>query len=413
MSPTASDTPDSGQLPGRYEWAVEPERGTFPTNPGFERFSDVIRSFEADAGAQLGRQDALGTMDAVDHNRGDEDPSATIEYDLQRFPVDTNGNPHDASGYGLLRDDYNRLEGTLHIEARREYPGGNDDAGAREYVVVRGAAVDTVDPDLDPSSEDPVLMSLSFQPARVRSYIIHQPASGTTLDLVSTSDEDTMDATVESEGATTAETITLNGTTTVTTTASFSDIDAVHLSAAPTGDVTVSDGGGTTLLELDGGETYSDDNQPVDGDRGLAALGSGSRAGELGLVYEHFVGDRFERPPGSSVRPRVNSAGWTVENNIDTSSLQGTRSPAVDESSRAATIEADVAGKWVTHDSMVESLQKVQADLEHELDGGTITFHNTVPTDSAVETREADQGVASMSETLMASGEPAISLTAN
>jgi len=62
---------------------------------------------------------------------------------------------------------------------------------------------------------------------------------------------------------------------------------------------------------------------------------------------------------------------------------------------------------------MMESLQKMQADLEHELDGGTIVFHNTAPTDSAVETREADQGVASMSETLMASGEPVISLTAN
>jgi hypothetical protein len=413
MSPTASDTPDSGQLPGRYEWAVEPVRGTYPTDPAFERFSDVIRSFEADAGAQLGRQDALGTMDAVDHNRGDEDPSASIDYDLQRFPVDGNDNPVGASAYGLLRNEYNRLAGTLHVEARRLYPGGNDDAGAREYVVVRGGAVDTVDPDLDPSSEDPVLMSLEFQPARVRSYIIHQPAAETTLELVSTSDDDTMDATVESEGATTAETITLNGTTTVTTTASFSDIDVVHLSAPPTGDVTVSDGGGTTLLELAGGETYSDDNQPVDGDRGLAPLGSGSRASELGLAYEHFVGDRFERPPGTSVRPRVNSAGWTIENNVGTSSLQGTRAPAVDESTREAIVEADVAGKWVTHESMMESLQKTQADLEHELDGGIITFHNTAPTDSAVETREADQGVASMSETLMASGTPAITLTAN
>jgi len=411
MSPTVSDTPDSGQLPGRYEWVVEPTRGDFPTDPSFNRFSDIIRSFEASPGAQLGRQDALGTADAIDHNRGDEDPSASIDYDLQQFFTDGSGTPVDASGYGLLRDDYNRLTGTLHIEARREYPGGNDSAGVREYVVVRGAAVDTVGADLDPSSEDPILMSLEFQPARVRSYLIHQPSSGTTLDITSTDGNDTMDITIEDEGASTAETISLNGTTTVTTASSFSDIDVVHLASAPAGDITITDGNGTTLMELEGGSTYSDDNNPVDGDRGLAPLGSGSRASAIGSTYEHFVGDRFERPSGSSVRPRVNSAGWTVENNVGTSSLQGTRAPAVDEATRSVTVEGDIGGKFVNHNSMMEALQKVQDTLEHELDGGTVTFNNTVPTDSATETREADQGVASMSETLMASGDPAITFS--
>jgi hypothetical protein len=412
MSPTASDTPDSGQLPGRYEWAVEPQRGDFPTDPNFERFSDIIREFEADPGAQLGRQDSLGAIDAIDHNRGDEDPSASIAYDLQQFPVDGNDDPQDASAYGLLRDEYNRLEATLYIESRREYPGGNDDAGVREYKVVRGAAVDTVNPDLDPSSEDPILMSLEFQPARVRSYLIHQMSADTTVDLVSDDDSDTMDVVVENEGASTAETISLNGTTTVTTTASFGDLDVVHPTSAPAGTITVTDGSGTELMELKGGNTYSDDNQPVDGDRGPAPLGGGSRAAAIDSTYEHFVGDRFERPTGSAVRPRVNSAGWTVENNVGTSSLQGTRAPAIDEANRAVTVDADVGGKFVNHKSMMEALEKAQEPLEHELDGGVITFANCVPTDSATETREADQGVASLSETLMASGDPAISLTA-
>lgn len=411
MSTTASDTPDSGQLPGRYEWVEEPERGVVPSDPSWNRFSDTMRSFEADEGASLGRQDGLGTADAVDHNRGTEEPAFDVSYDLQQFFTDGSGNPQDASGYGLLRDQYNRLPGTLTIVGRREYPGGNDDAGVREFTVVRGAAVDSVEPTLDPSSEQPILMELGCQPVKVRSYLLHQPSSGTTLDIVSSSSNDTMDVTIEDEDAGTTETISLSGTTAVTTTSSFADIDAIWLADNPEGDVTVTDGSGTTLAEIDGGLTYSDDNQPVDGDRGVPALGSGSHAGAIGTSYEHFVGDRFERPAGSAVRPRVNSASWTVENGIETSALHDTRAPAVDEGNREVSIEADVGGQFATHNSMMEALQKVQADLGHELSGGTVTFANTVPTDSATGTREADQAVASVSETLQASGDPAISFS--
>jgi hypothetical protein len=372
-----------------------------------------MRSFEMEAGASLGRQDSLGTADAVDHNRGMEEPSLSTGYDLQRFPVDGSNNPQDPSGYGLIRDTYNRLPGSLLWVGRREYPGGNDDAGVREYSVVRGAVANSVSPTLDPSSENPILMEIDWQPQKARSYLIHQPSSSTTLDIVSTDDGDTMEVTIESEGGSTTDTVTLTGTTSATSTESFGDIDAVWLSDNPTGDIEISDGNGTTLMTIEGGLTYSDDDQPVDGDRGVPSLGSGSHASDIGTSFEHFVGDRFERPSGEAVRARVNSANWTVENGIETSAIQTSRLPAVDEGNRAVTIEADIGGEFVSHESMMESLQKVQHNLEHELSGGTITFNNTVPTDSATRSEEADQAVASMSETLAASGDPAISLSAN
>jgi hypothetical protein len=62
---------------------------------------------------------------------------------------------------------------------------------------------------------------------------------------------------------------------------------------------------------------------------------------------------------------------------------------------------------------MMEHLQKVQHDLEHEYSGGTVTLKNTAPSDSASRTMEADQAVASESETLEASGEPELVITAN
>jgi len=413
LSESQSGTAESGQLPGRYEWVEEPSPGAVPTDIEWNRFSDVIRTFEMDPGATLARQDSIATADAVDHNRGPEEPSATVGYDLQRFPVDGAGDPVDASAYGILRDQYNDLLGTLLAVGRREYGGGNDGAGVREFSVVRGAGVDSVSPTLDPSGEQPILMELSLTARKARSYLIHQPSAATTLELVSTDDGDTMEVTIETEDAGTTETISLDGTTAVTTMTSFSDLDAVWLADNPTGNVTVSDGSGTTFLELTGGLEYSDDDQPVDGDRGIPPLGAGSHAGEIGSSFEHFVGDRFERPAGEAVRARINSASWTIENNINTQALHNTRAPALDAGNRGVTVDADAAGPYISHKSMMESLQKVQQHIEHELSGGTLQFKNAVPTDAAARTVEAEQAVASISETFSCSGDPAVVLTAN
>jgi len=413
LSESQSGTAESGQLPGRYEWVEEPSPGAVPTDIEWNRFSDVIRTFEMDPGATLARQDSIATADAVDHNRGPEEPSATVGYDLQRFPVDGAGDPVDASAYGILRDQYNDLLGTLLAVGRRECGGGNDGAGVREFSVVRGAGVDSVSPTLDPSGEQPILMELSLTARKARSYLIHQPSAATTLELVSTDDGDTMEVTIETEDAGTTDTISLDGTTAVTTTTSYSDIDAVWLADNPTGNVTVSDGSGTTFLELTGGLEYSDDDQPVDGDRGIPPLGAGSHAGEIGSSFEHFVGDRFERPAGEAVRARINSASWTIENNINTQALHNTRAPALDAGNRGVTVDADAAGPYISHKSMMESLQKVQQHIEHELSGGTLQFKNAVPTDAAARTVEAEQAVASISETFSCSGDPAVVLTAN
>ena len=415
MSEHQYDTAESGTLPGRYEWVPEPNGPmSVPTDPEWQRFSDTMRSFNADVGASYARQDGIGTSDAVDHNRGTEDPSADVGYDLQRFPIDSNGDPQSAAAYGMLRDEHNQLLGSLLATERTEAPGGNDGAGMRIYTVVRGAKVETVNPTNDPSEENPILMELSLQPTKVRSYAIHQPSAGTTLEITSTDDADTMDITIESEDGTTSETIAVNGTTAVTTTESFDDIDAIWLSEEPDGDVEVTDGSGTTICELVGGLTYSDDDQPVAGDRGVPALGSGSHADPIGTNYEHFVGDRIERPVGSPVRPRVQSAGWTVENDLTTDSVHTSQLPTVDESDRTVTIDVDVAGPKVSHDSMMEALTKDQQDYEHELSGGVVRFKNTVVESSGERQREASgQAVASISETFAASGDPAIELEAN
>lgn len=503
LTQSGNDTPESGHLPGRLEWVPEPTPGEVPSDPEYELFSDNYRSFEMDVGASVARQDGASTPDAVDHQRGMEEPGGTVGYDLQRFPVavnfadpsastqlgvkstdsvdtsldvtiynddgtvsetistdgtdattfvpgstsfdsigrvtvsgshtgaievleDNSGSagtklgelasgetdledvtPTDPAGYGMVRDRHNNPPGRILVVARRDHPGGNDDAGVREFSVIRGAGVDPT-ATLDPSGEQPILIEAALTARKARSYLIHQPASSTDLEVTSTSSNDTMDLTVESEDADVSTTVTLNGTNSVTISGPFPDVDAAWLTDNPEGTVTITDGSGTTILTLEGGNTYSDDGNPVDGDRGVPVLGSGSHASAIGGSYEHFEGDRFERPVGSSVRARVNSASWTFENGWSASALHDGRAPAVDAGNRVTSVDADVAGPFVTHDSMMESLQKDQQDLEHELTSGIIRWVNATPTGSATRTIEADQAVASVSETFEPSGEPEV-----
>ena len=378
MSTNITDSPESGIVPGRLEFAREPAYFEIPTDPDWQYFS--------------------------------EDPSAAIEYDLQRPLVDGSGNADDPAGDGILRDADNQLPNSHLIVHRRELAGGNDGAGIREYTVVRGAKVESAEADNNPDDEQPIGMSLTYAPRKVRSYLIHQPSAGTTLDISSTSDQDTMDITIESEGASTTDTVTVDGTTTVTSTESFDDIDAALLSAEPEGDITVADGDGTTLLEIKGGESYSDDDQPVDGDRGVPALGAGSHATAIGTTFEHFVGDRLERPAGSTVRQRVSSAGWAVENDMESNPVHDSRLPVYDEGNRTVTIDTDVAGKTTSHQNFVESLTKDQQNLEHELTNSLVSFYNTVPADIDERAVDSESGVSVYSVTFEASGDPAIAV---
>jgi hypothetical protein len=45
LSESQSGTAESDSLPGRYEWVEEPSPGAVPTDPEWNRFSDVIRTF--------------------------------------------------------------------------------------------------------------------------------------------------------------------------------------------------------------------------------------------------------------------------------------------------------------------------------------------------------------------------------
>lgn len=438
MSANSHSFAESGLLPGRYQWVEEPEIMEVPTDPQWNYFSDNMRTFSAAPGATNERNPGLGTPDATGHSRGTEEPEAEISYDLQRFPVDANGNPQDPVAYAAARDAYNRLFGTLLCVARTEDGGGNFGAGIRTYTVMRGVGFDTVTAELDPEAAGPILMTLEASPRRVRSYIIHQPDAATAVQFRSEEVDDIgLEVTVESEDAATAETVALTEETdvdgnfvaaTATTTATFGDVDAVWLSSDPVDDISVTaddgteTGTGTPILEgtsaetdggLVGGLTYSDDLQPVDGDRGIPPLGAGANAtpisGANDPVFEHFVGDRVERQAGVPYRPRINSLEWSVENSFEAGSLHRSQAPTNDAGDRTITLDADIAGRRASHDSMMDALQSTSFPLYHELSRGVVEFPAVTITESDGREYEGDdQAVAAVSETLEATNDRGI-----
>lgn len=362
-----SASPETGLQSGRFEWVEEDTPGESPGDPEWNRLSDGVVDWTGNMDVQREATQVLGDHNAIDHPTGAEDASVDVSYYLQNWFVDGSGNANDSSAYGILRADDNTLLGTQTVMQRKEYTDGDGNVTRREYFIARNAVPETVDATLDPTQSQPILMELTYQ-CHYNAFAIDQPESGTTLEIVSTNDNDTMDITIENEGASESETITLTGTASATTTATFSDIDAVELASAPEGKVTVSDGSGTTFVTLYGGNEYAEDDGTLDGDIGVPTLGSGSHSSSIGTSFEHVLGDEFEKPTDTDFS--INSdtvdfhgTGFSISNTVTKNAVAGSRHQTIDMGNQTLEFNADVSGQGVSHAGLKEHLRGVEEDI--------------------------------------------------
>lgn len=96
---------------------------------------------------------------------------------------------------------------------------------------------------------------------------VTQPASESQITLTSASASDTQDATVYGEDASQEpikETVTLDGTTGVTTSESFTKVHGVVLESEADGDITVEDSGPATILTISAGDQFVGARPPYD-----------------------------------------------------------------------------------------------------------------------------------------------------
>jgi len=356
---------DSGFRNRRVEFVRESTVGEVPADPSWNLYSDTLETaLVTDSDAQIEEQRGVGDINVKDFFAGPEDHTASIEYHLQNYFVDSQGNALDAAGDAILRGANDDV--TSHSAVDR-YVASD---GTRVYRVMKGGYPDLGDISGDPSSALPIMVSLDYEAKKVRSYKAVQPDAGTTLEVVSSDAGDTTQTlTIEDEGAATTGDVSLNGTTAVTTTATFSDIDAFELDAETAGDVTISDGSGNTLVTIRGSNYYDG----VEGDLGVPTLGAGSHASKIGTSYERFLDDDITRG-GSSLAVEIRSASASVSNNYDKTAIAGTKAQAIHEGVQDGELSATVAGEFGQHADIDEHLGGKTFDVEWQFTGGTMTF---------------------------------------
>lgn len=376
-----------------------------PDDPDWEPYSDNLRSFEWSPGAGVEEQRGVGSADPSNHHKGPEEHQLSVVYDLQRWLIDGSGDPQDAVYDGLARDAANKLHNTHSVLDREDKtnvaqanlvdssptPNTRD---VRVYTYAYGGHIATASLTGDPSDQQPVGVEMEYEFEKVRTVQIDQPSAAQEL-AVENLGSSSVDVTIEDEGASTSETVTVANGATEPTTATFADIDAVELSTDVDGDVNVylwDTGGSATedlLAVIPGSDSYGD----VEGDIGIPALGTGSRASAIGSAYETILGDTITRG-GSALAYDVNSKAIEVDNNVERTVRSETVKQRVHVGDRTTTVTATVLGETESQDKILDALTVNEADIVWTLTGGTITVPDAALMSPG--SRTVEQGQAAM-----------------
>jgi hypothetical protein len=351
----------------RLEWVEESTVGEPPSDPSWNKFSDYIDNFTGTPGLSVSENEAVGSGDTVRNIRGAEtDNSLTVEYWLQRFPT-SGGSVVDPIAEPFLHDYNDEYPSHTVVYRRISNTGGADGAGFRQYSVAFGALPTSATIPGDPGEDSPQSLELGYDSAeRYRTYVIDQPSAGTTLTVESTdsaADDGNVTVTVEDEGAATSEQIDVGATGTET----FSDIDAIYVSSGePQGDISITDGSGTTFLTLDGINTDG-----IDYDRGIPPLGTGSHASDIGNNPERYLFLNTNSIFNSGeIAERIHQFDLTCEVDTSVEPQQGTRRPTIDPGTRTVEADVDIAEDTGSTNRIREFLRGTTGDIVYTL-GGT------------------------------------------
>ena len=352
---------EAGLRKGTVHFVRETTRGATPSNPAWRLFGDTVENFSATPEAALYMRRGLGSPYVLGFTGGSETHSLNVNYQMQRFLA---GNDPDASADGFLRDVDNRLANSHSIlQILNIHAGGAQNQGRRIFTVVKGAVIGQATLSGTPGSGQPNTVALEYSAESIRSYLIEKPAAtAASVAVVSSNAADTTQKVRIANGATSEE-VTLTGTTAVSTTATWSDIDGISIDAETEGDIEVSQGTGTSkkvLCVIYGKDSY----QGRQGDLGVPFIGTGSFESSLSSVaYESFVGSRFERPVGTSIGEYVMGIELTVNNSLENKPRATSPSPIIYEGDAEVTFTANVFGTADTHDKIMQHLRIVSSNF--------------------------------------------------
>lgn len=368
MSASPNDyVPEAATRPTRIEFVREDTPGVTPDNPSWNLYSDHVTTWwgwEPEAAKEA--EQPAGSMDPWIPPAGPETHEAEIEYKLQNWLVDSNGDALDAAADGMLLSADNSWNNTHSAVSRMDISSnGADGAGYRVYHVGRGGAVTEVELPFETENAAGVTPALTYQFEKMRVFRIDQPSAATTVQVENTGTQQ-VDVTIEDEGATTSETVTVPGGETTTSTEEFGDIDAVDLSTDVDGSVIVTDGSGTEFVEIKGSDAYT-----AEGDLGVPSLGDGSHADAIGSDYITFIGTDYGYST-EELAAEIISGSLSVSMEVESNGqMAGTRMN-IHPSGRRATFAATVAGESESVKHVTAFLTGEKHDVEWDAGEGVV-----------------------------------------
>lgn len=363
MSTNNTNPVESGLQDIRLEFVEESDPGVTPADPNWQRISPEVDEISASIDGTKEATSALGFRDVVEFYRGPEESELTISYSQYEFPLGPNSEVRDPIAFPMIlpQGDYP----SLSVLSRRDVKnGGRLGAGFREFLVVKGARPTSSSLDGDPSAAEPIPQELTLPAEVARPHIIHQPPdSGANLVVESTDTQESVQVTIESEDATTTETLSLPGGSTSITNSSFSDIDAIEVQGEHNGDIQVGtdDGSGGIDTELLETPLTGLDRDGVTSQKGVPALGGGSHSSPQSGQGTIFLGTQTSFA-GESLG-RLHTLDLSVEVDSSREPVQSSRRQRIDIGQRTVEFDADLAGPFKSASLIKEHFRDKSGDL--------------------------------------------------
>lgn len=376
----------------RAEYVKETEEGVPPTDPAFQTLSDFLDEFNFSPGADREGIEVLGDSDIRDMFRGAEEPEADLSYYKQQGFFGSGGTPQYPAGEPFAYQDGCDLPSYTQVFRQQYDCDGNFGAGYNEYVVLLGVKpIEVVNPG-DPSAANPIIEELSQELRKGRTYVIHRLDTASTLSIENTGTE-SVDVTIEGPNGAPAETLTVAGGATTTTLETYTDPDVIFAEGTHDGDILVTDGSGTNVLDA-ATPLAGRDTDGVEADLGIPPLGAGSHGSAIGTDPEdyQFIGVTDGSAitwQGTALADRIHTLDLTVSIDTERDAIQGARGSTIDPGTRTVEVEADTAGPHETADLIAQNFHNKSGDVVYPYPDNDVTVYNAEITDVPDYTRSA------------------------
>ena len=422
---------EGGVRPQNVYWCEEitdqDRRPVAPADPQYRLFSNTVTTFDPSPQMEPDTRMGLSRVTPHDANRMQESHELSINYDLERFPVDGTGTVLDPYAFAAQRNADNQIDATLSVlhvwetdgqitapSTLHEYYFGNrgfahptgTDPGAsprrsRIETHARGMIPSEAPLPFQPGDDSVIAIESSWTGPEIRKYEFDQPIdAGETLVVRSSDAADTgVEVTVEQVDGSNQEVLTLDGTDAaanyVSTSSTMSSLrvstDGTHVGNIEVYNDVAADGATTPepgqLLAVIFGENEYDG---IEADSGVPMLGTGGSFEDPGAVTwtpQTTIGSDVSFD-GDSLGEVVTGATLTVSHDIAENNTSSGRFMDMRGTTQEITLESSFYGETDSYRTLQNHLSMREGEVRMALTDGEVVVPRLKCTDPGTPANE-------------------------